>query len=75
MDKLASIQAFCSVAAEGGFSAASRRLGLSTLIPQPAATLVQPGGRPTSAWLKSQTPSGKMFSSITCSIGDGVQTL
>lgn len=30
MDKLASIQAFCAVAAEGGFSAASRRLGLST---------------------------------------------
>lgn len=30
MDKLASMQVFCSVAAEGGFSAASRRLGMST---------------------------------------------
>ena len=30
MDKLASIQAFCSVVAEGGFAAASRRLGMST---------------------------------------------
>lgn len=30
MDKLASIQVFCAVAAEGGFAAASRRLGMST---------------------------------------------
>ncbi len=30
MDKLASMRVFCSVSAEGGFAAASRRLGMST---------------------------------------------
>ena len=32
-----------------------------------------PGGRPTSGWLKSQTPEGKIMWSIPCSDGVGAQ--